>query len=60
MINESKTRHLQFMCILHVPGIWAGMAISPEGVILELRKCFILIFRVKKKHELEYDHDCDK
>ena len=57
MINESKTRHLQFMCILHVPGIWAGMAISPQGMVFELRRCLISIYHVKN-NELNYDHTC--
>ena len=48
MFKESKNRHLEFTCILRVPGILVGVTISPQGVILELWRCFISIYRVKK------------
>ena len=46
--KDSKNRHLEFTRILCVPGIWAGVAISPQGVVLGLWKYFISISHVKK------------
>ena len=57
MLKESKNCHLEFTRILHVPEIWAGMAISPQGMVFELRRYFISIYHVRN-HKLNYDHTC--
>ena len=46
--KDSKNRHLEFTRILRVPRIWAGVAISPQGVVLGFWKYFISISHVKK------------